>query len=282
MITRRLTLSLLIALGISGLCTYVLGQRIGSGARTSLATRMYVAPARPLASGELLKADDLKLIAWPVSQPIAGGFESGAEVVGRIVLYPVNPGQPLTDKLVSAPGAGTGLAARIPTGMRAIALKSDDVVGVAGFLAPGSHLDVLVTYRTEKQPEPTTLTVLQDAEVLAAGHQVQPDPEGKPSTVTVVTLLLTPGDAERVVLASTQGTIHFVLRSGSDQARTHQDAISLSQLSPLVPQSSADVRTTRPIRLRASTKQLEPARLQVETIRGDKATTVTFSESGAR
>jgi pilus assembly protein CpaB len=281
-ITRRLTLSLLIALGISGLCTYVLGQRIGSGARTSAATRMYVAPARPLASGELLKADDVKLIAWPSSQPVAGGFEAGGDVVGRIVLYPVNPGQPLTDRLVSAPGAGTGLAARIPEGMRAIALKSDDVVGVAGFLSPGSHLDVLVTFRTEKQPEPTTLTVLQDAEVLAAGHQAQPDPEGKPSTVTVVTLLLTPGDAERVVLASTQGTIHFVLRSGSDQVRTHEGPISLSQLSPLPLKNVADLNTSRPKGFRAITRQLEPARFQVETIRGDKATTVSFSEEGAR
>jgi len=281
-ITRRLTISLMLALGISGLCTYVLGQRLRTGGRGSVATRMYVAPARPLASGELLKADDVKLIPWPSSQPVAGGFDSGAAVVGRVVLYPVDPGQPLTDKLVSAPGAGTGLAARIPAGMRAIALKSDDVVGVAGFLSPGSHLDVLVTYRSDKQPEPTTLTVLQDAEVLAAGHQVQPDPEGKPSTVTVVTLLLTPTDAERVVLASTQGTIHFVLRSGSDQGKVQENAISLSQLAPLMRPGIPFPPKARPLGTRAVTQRPPPVRFEVETIRGDKATTALFMEAGAR
>jgi pilus assembly protein CpaB len=98
----------------------------------------------------------------------------------------------------------------------------------------------------------------------------------------VVTLLLTPGDAERVVLASTQGTIHFVLRSGSDQVRTHEGPISLSQLSPLPLKNVADLNTSRPKGFRAITRQLEPARFQVETIRGDKATTVSFSEEGAR
>ncbi len=243
---------------------------------------MYVAPARPLASGELLKADDVKLIPWPASQPVSGGFEDSAAVVGRIVLYPVDPGQPLTDKLVSAPGAGTGLAARIPDGMRAIALKSDDIVGVAGFLSPGSHLDVFVTYRTEKQPEPTTMTVLQDAEVLAVGHQVQPDPEGKPSTETVVTLLLSPTDAERVVLASTQGTIHFVLRSGSDQVKMHENAISLSQLAPLIMPDIPISPKAHPLRARPISLASPAAGFAVETIRGDKATTISFAEAGAR
>lgn len=248
-----------------------------SGQKTSV--RRYIAPARPLASGELLKAEDLQAVSWPIAEPIAGAFDKDDGLVGRIVLYPIGPGQPFTDKLVSAAGAGTGLAGRIPDGMRAIALKSDDVVGVAGFLAPGSHLDVLVTYRTEKQPDPTTLTVLEDAEVLAAGHQVQPDPEGKPATVTVVTLLLTPNDAERVVLASTQGTIHFVLRSGSDKARMLEHSISLSQLSSgpalpnLVPVTAVRIRPTAPVKV-------VPARLVVETILGDKEVTSTFPKRG--
>ena len=115
--------------------------------------------------------------------------------------------------------------------MRAIALGSDEVMGVAGFLFPGSHVDVLATYRTEKSPEPTTLTVVQDAEVLAAGQKIQPDPDGKPVTATVVTLLLTPVDTQRAVLASTQGALHFVLRSGSDKGRPQQAPLGLSQLS---------------------------------------------------
>src|SRR5665213_31876 len=132
-----------------------------------------------------------------------------------------------------------GLTVKIPDGMRAVALRSDEVVGVAGFLFPGSHVDVLVTYRSEKSPDPTTATVLQDAEVLAAGHQVEPDPTGKPATVNVVTLLMKPDDAERVVLASTQGSIHFVLRNSTDREQVADAPVELSELIPGVGPTAA-------------------------------------------
>ena len=279
---RRLTISLLLALAVSGLFTWLLGRRISVNAAHRAATRMYVGPARSLFAGELLKPQDLEMLAWPTSEPVAGAFDKSDVLVGRVVLYPMVPGQPFTDKVVSAAGAGPGLAARIPDGMRAIALKSDDVVGVAGFLAPGSHLDVLVTYRTDRQPEPTTLTVLQDAEVLAAGHQVQPDPEGKPDTVTVVTLLLSPADAERVVLASTQGTIHFVLRSGSDKAKMEENPISLSQLSPSIPPAAAQPGKQVSHSVRARLKRPVAAPFVVETILLDKRVATTFPQGGAQ
>jgi pilus assembly protein CpaB len=119
--------------------------------------------------------------------------------------------------------------------MRAIALRSDEVVGVAGFLVPGSHLDVLVTYHSDISPEPVTATVLQNTVVLAVGHQIEPDPSGKTSDVTVVTLLLTPEQAERAVLASTQGVIHFVLRNGADTSLRGETPMLLSQLSGYAP-----------------------------------------------
>jgi pilus assembly protein CpaB len=148
--------------------------------------------------------------------------------------------------------------------MRAIALRSDEVVGVAGFLIPGSRLDVLVTYHTDKSPEPMTSTVLQNAEVIAAGHQVTPDPEGKPASATVVTLLLTPDEAERAVLASTQGTIHFVLRNASDKGRPTM----LSQLSG----AASVARTTASPR---GARHIPQAKYQVETILGDKVSIST-------
>ena len=97
---------------------------------------------------------------------------------------------------------------------------------------PGSHVDVLVTYRSETAPEPATATVLQNVEVLAAGSQVQPSLDGKPSSVNVVTVLVTPNDAERVVLASTQGTIHFVLRNSEDHGQVNDPPVGLAQLIP--------------------------------------------------
>jgi pilus assembly protein CpaB len=119
--------------------------------------------------------------------------------------------------------------------MRAVALRSDEVVGVAGFLLPGSRLDVLVTYRSDGLPEPVTSTVVQNALVIAAGSQIEPDPKGKNSPATVVTLLLTPEESQRAVLASTQGVIHFVLRNGADTARTSDTSTTLSQLSGQTP-----------------------------------------------
>jgi pilus assembly protein CpaB len=137
---------------------------------------------------------------------------------------------------LSNPGAGSGLSVKIPDGMRAISLRTDEVVGVAGFLLPGTHVDVLVTlHATNTAPntpqDTITTTVLQDVEVLAAGQKIDPDPDGKATTATVVTLLVKPEEAERVVLASTQGTVHFVLRNGADRQDVDGAPVLLSQLS---------------------------------------------------
>ena len=190
----------------------------------------YVAPSRAIEPGEILSAEDLQWTNWPRESPITGAQVSVDHIVGRVVLYPVGKGEPILDHDLADPGTGGGLASRIPKGMRALALRSDDVVGVAGFLAPGSRLDVLVTYRANNSEEPMTATVLENAEVLAAGQRLQPDPSGKPASATVVTLLLTPVEAERAVLASTQGTVHFVLRNGLDKDETVRAPMSMASL----------------------------------------------------
>ncbi len=283
---RRLAPPLLMALAVSSLCTLALSRKLSVQAAPHRQSLHYVAPSRALEAGEVIHPESLQVIEWPAESPVSGAFSRADDLLGRAVLYPVGPNQPLTDKLVSAPGAGVGLAGRIPNGMRAIALRSDEVMGVAGFLLPGSHLDVLVTYRMDRSPDPRTVTVLQNAEVIAAGHQVQPDPQGKPATVDVVTLLLNPADAERAVLASTQGTIHFVLRSGSDQSRTKDDGIDLAGLSgapsPLAPNPLPHVAALHPSTPRpapaATPKPVHQA--VVQTISGDKQVTATFDEGG--
>jgi pilus assembly protein CpaB len=272
---RRMTTALVMALLISGLCTYLLSRKMKGPSNHPVAEQKYVTPAHSMQAGEILKADNMELITWPTINPIPGAFTKPDDLIGRSLLYPMDKGQPITDKLVTAIGAGVGLAGKIPNGMRAIALRSDEVMGVAGFLLPGSHVDVLVTYRTDKSPEPTTATVLQDSEVIAAGHQIQPDPEGKPATVTVVTLLLTPDDAERAVLASTQGTIHFVLRSGSDKEKVVDAPMLMSELSS----KPASTRAGLPTHVSGTHSAPHPAQTQfiVETILGDKVTTTSFS-----
>lgn len=218
MTARRLILALVIALFVSGLFTFWLSKRVAAGRNTPVAQHRVVAAARALEAGEVLKAESLRLVDWPISMPIDGSFEKPADVIGRAVLYPLAEGEPILDRHLAAPNSGYGLTAKIPDGMRAISMRSDEVVGVAGFLLPGTHVDVLETQRTPAG-DTTTTTVLQDVEVLAAGQKIEPDPEGKPSTVNVVTLLLKPEDAEKVMVASAQGAIHFVLRNGGDRTR---------------------------------------------------------------
>jgi pilus assembly protein CpaB len=212
------------------------------------------------------------MIEWPKSHPLDGSFVKIDDVVGRAVLYPLSAGQPILDRQLAAPGSGIGLTGRIPSGMRAIALRSDEVVGVAGFLLPGTHVDVLVTYKEDSSPEPITATVLQDAEILAAGHQVQPDPSGKPVSVDVVTLLLSPEEAEKAVLASEKGTIHFVLRNGGDHNMAGATPVDLNQLASVsspkpTPGNPAPRPIVRPV----------PKPWVVETMLGDKRSAVSFN-----
>jgi len=267
MTAKRLVLALLIALAVSGVFTFWLSRRLQGRSGAAPVKQTYVAASRALDAGEALKPDNLQYVDWPVSVPIAGAFAKPESLTGRVVLYPLAQGEPVLERDLAAAGAGSGLTAKIPPGMRALSLRSDDVVGVAGFLLPGTHVDVLVTFRTDKSPEPTTATVLQDVEVLAAGHQIDPDPEGKAASVDVVTLLLKPQDADRVVLASTQGTIHFVLRNGSDRGRTDSLPIGLSQLVNAAPAAAAPVRAVA-----------KPAAkpYAVQTVMGDQKTVTSF------
>jgi pilus assembly protein CpaB len=275
---RRMAIALTVGFLFSGTCTYLLSRKLTTAhGAEHIPELKYVAPSRPLKGGEILKPDNLELVSWPASTPIADVFTKPEAVLGRAVLYPIAKGQPITEQLLSAAGSGAGLAGKIPDGMRAIALRSDEVVGVAGFLLPDSHVDVLATVHTDKNPEPTTFIVLQNAQVLAAGHQIQPDPEGKPATVTVVTLLLSPRDAERAVLASLQGTIHFILRSSSDKGTPQDTPIDLAQL---VNGSEAhpSPKAVRPARMAAELSNMHqaPIELVVDTIAGDKLTSDTF------
>ena len=228
--TQRFLLALCLSLAISAAFTFAMSRHLQPGVSRPQSTFAYLGPSRSLEVGEVLKSADLIPMAWPKSMPVANNFTNASDLVGRTVLVPLEKGQPIVVRDVSSVGAGAGLAAKIPDGMRAISLRSDEVMGVGGFLNPGSHVDVLVTYRPGTADQPMTATALQDAQVLAAGQKAEPDPAGKPQSVTVVTLLLTPDDAERAVLASSQGSIHFVLRNSADAGRTSLAPMQLSRL----------------------------------------------------
>ena len=230
---RRLLVALSAALLLSGAVTYFLNRKISrrSAGTAALITQKYVAASRPVQAGEVLKPESLTLVEWPVGMPLEGAFTKIEEVAGRAVIYPVLARQPIIEGYLAVVGSGIGLTVKIPEGMRATSVRSDEIVGVAGFLFPGSHVDVLVTFRGDAMPIPATQIVLQDVEVLTAGQKIEPEPGGKAENVGVVTLLLTPEDAQKVVLASTQGSIHFVLRNGADRGRVTAVPVRVTELS---------------------------------------------------
>ena len=219
-----------------------------------------VAAAKDLSPGVPLTAQDLTTIAWPENVSMPGSMRKPEDVIGRPLMVSVSAKQPLVQRDLAAPGSGYGLSGKIPEGMRATAIRSNEIVGVAGFLFPGSHVDVIATYSSSSGV--ITNTVLQDVEVISTGTSIEPDPQGKPQTVNVVTLLLTPEDSQKILLASSQGTIQFVLRSGVDRKIADILPTRMDQLSGRPVQVSAPAPVApapKPV-ARASAK-VEPPRV---------------------
>ncbi len=257
------------ALVVSVLVTYFLYRRIKQQYSGGTLIKVVIA-AKPLDTGTPLTAADVTLMDWPTNAPLDGAFHKPEDVTGRVVMYPIAFKEPIRDGLLAAPGATVGLTAKIPDGMRAVAVVTNEVNNVSGFLFPGSHVDVLVSLRPEAgiNNQPMTTTVLQNIEVLSTGEKLQPDPQGKPQNVKVVTLLLTPDDAQKVLLAVNQGTVQFVLRNASDQAQPATRPVDMRDLQG----------TARPAPLVAkrAAAPKPPSAYTVDTYDGTKKSTVKF------
>jgi pilus assembly protein CpaB len=203
---------------LAGGFTFLVFRRL----RASMAqhsTSQIVAAAEELRAGVALTEKNVTLIDWPNDVPLAGSFTKKDAVLGHPLMHSLGAREPILQRDLGLEGSGLGLASKIPPGMRATAVRSNEIVGVAGFLYPGSHVDVLATINMPGGAGNLTQTVLQDVEVLTAGQTIEPDPQGKPQQVDVVTLLLTPEDSQKLQLASTQGAIQFILRNGTDNTK---------------------------------------------------------------
>ena len=276
--TRRLVVALGLALVISVLVTSIFYARISRQASAARAkTHQVVAAAVEIQPGVPVAAEQLTTLNWPETVPLQGLVENKDDVAGHVLIYPVAAGEPLL-KHDLATGAAFGLAAKIPDGMRATAVRVNEVNNVAGFVFPGSRVDVLVTMHGDNNST-FTRTVLQNVQVLSAGSKIVPDPSGKPENVGVITMLVTPVDSEKLVLAQTQGSIQFVLRNGSDSSQADTPAVHLAELAgaPPVPDKPV-VQVARVVRKKAPAAQPENS-YSVETIAGGKATVTKFEQA---
>jgi pilus assembly protein CpaB len=191
-----------------------------------------VVAATDLSVGATLSQKDVALLDWYSDALPSGAFTKTSDVVGHPLLFPMSAKEPILQRDLGVQGAGIGLAGKIPEGMRAVAIRSNEIIGVAGFLYPGSRVDLLMTFTPPGSGNniPMTQTVLQNVEILTAGQTIEPDPQGKPQAVNVVTLLLTPENSQKLQLASGQGNIQFVLRSGADQKTAELRPTRLDEL----------------------------------------------------
>lgn len=189
-----------------------------------------VVATRPLPVGTRVATADVKLVAWPASDPVPGSFTQVDQVVDRGLIASVLTNEPLSETKLAPREAGAGLPPTITVGMRAISVKVNDVIGVAGFVVPGTRVDVVVTAR--RNPDSMSRVVVSNVEVLAAGTKYDQEQakEGKPINSTVVTLLVTPADAERIALAATEGSIVLALRNPLDARPTETTGVRMASL----------------------------------------------------
>jgi pilus assembly protein CpaB len=239
----------------------------------SVPTRPVVVAAADLSLGAELRADDLAVIDWPTSSVPDGAFDKPADVLGRGVIAPLVRNEGVLPTKLAPKEAGAGLPPVIPTGMRAMSVRVNEVIGVAGYVLPGTRVDVLATASPNEQRETTTSkVVLANVQVVTAGTRLEQNGDkGKPMAVSVVTLLVSPEQAERLTLASTEGKIQLALRNPLDASAPATPGVRPAVLLGTPPPVARAVsRASAPAPKPSEAANPVEAAPTVEMIRGEK------------
>jgi pilus assembly protein CpaB len=273
---------MLIGLGVAVVVAFLLSNFVyrkfqEASAVKPVAMDRIVVAARPLGLGTRLDPSMLRTLSWPVGQPVAGMCRRVQDCANRALITNVAENEAILESKLAPAAAGAGLAAVIPEGMRAMSVAVNEVVGVAGFVTPGTMVDVLVTgsvVGANAAGGSITRTILENVRVLAAGQKVQQDQEGKPQTVPVITLLVTPEDAAKLAMASTQGKIQLALRNTVDTGTATPEPVLQSVLF-----SSGAPAVVAPVKhVTVAKAPAAPSAYQVEVITGNKRETKSFTE----
>lgn len=281
--TTRTLIVLIVALGLAGVASFAVYravQRIPVR-QVEVAQVQIAVAAAPIPVGSVLTRDKVKLVGWPASSPVSGAFTSVEAVVDRGAVVTIGENEPITESKLAPKEAGGGLPPTIPAGMRAMSVKVNEVIGVAGFVVPGTHVDVIATVKQDQQS--VARTVVSNVLVLTAGtryDQDAPKKDGKPIPTTVVTLAVTPEDAERIALASSEGKVMLALRNPLDTLPTETTGIRLGSLTgpPAPPPVTKKVKGQRMVvaaKPPAPATPVAPKPYTVETIRAAKRTEET-------
>ena len=244
-------------------------------------TQPVVVAAADLQLGSELKKEDLVIVNFPAGQAPAGTFARPADIVGRGLIVPVVKNEPILPAKLASKEAGAGLPPVIPEGMRAVSVRVNEVIGVAGYVLPGTRVDVVATASpNESRADTTSKLILSNVQVLTGGTRMEQDQEkGKPMQVTVVTLLVNPEQSERLALASTEGKIQLALRNPMDQTAPETPGVRTAHLVGNARPAAAPAKnqpSSRPRQARVAQQPVTQAlpvpepMPTVEVIRGDK------------
>jgi len=228
----------------------------------------------PLPLGTRLTKKDLKVIPWPKDAPVSNMFAREEDCENRALITSVAENEPILESKLAPIAAGAGLSATIPEGMRALSVAVNDVVSVAGFVTPGTMVDVITTGPT-KEGQNITRTVLENVRVLAANQRVESQ-NGKPVAVTVMTLLVSPSDAARLAMASSSGKIQLALRNTIDTEASNPSPVLQASIFGLdtPPPSERHYAPAAP-----KVAPPAPASMVVEVIAGGKRENKTFTST---
>jgi pilus assembly protein CpaB len=252
----------------------------GRGPSTVEAGADVIVAADDIQVGARVEDHDVRIAKFPASGLPGGAYSKKSQVMGRGVIIPISKGEFILPSKLAPENAGSGLPSLIPPGMRAVSVRVNEVVSVAGFVAPGTRVDVLLTGTPNGSSESQTTTVLQNVAVIASGHTLERNAAGEAQSTPVITLLVSPDDAERLTLASDQGHIQLSLRNPLD---TRQDEVAAANAkglykggTPAAPPRAP----VHPVRQQKKTQQPPPSPsvLSIEIYKGDKKTTVDLPE----
>ncbi|MFL6446380.1 MAG: Flp pilus assembly protein CpaB [Bryobacteraceae bacterium] len=289
---KRLVTVFAFALVVAAVASLLLYRLVSAkmSSHSAQAQKKLVAAVRTLETGTLIRTEDVKLLDWSGSFP-TGAIETVDAAIGRGVISPIYDSEPLVENRLAPRGAGGGLAATIPTGMRAVAVRVNDLVGVSGFVLPGMRVDVIISGNppgnTAANTGTMSKTILQDIQVLSAGPKFQRDEEGKPVSVPVVNLLVTPEQAETLSLASNEMRIQLVLRNPLDKGVAQTQGMAIATLftgrSDLsgVPKrvEYRPERLSKPAPAITAATFVHPDPILVEVINGAKRTELKFAQA---
>jgi pilus assembly protein CpaB len=269
----RVFIVLVLAITAGGglaLGTYNYMQRIPAK-NVSIPTRPVVVAAVDLNLGAELRREDLRIIDWPTTAVPTGAFANPDDIVGRGLLQPLIQNEPILPTELASKEEGSGLPPVIPKGLRAVSVRVNEVIGVAGYVLPGTRVDVVATVNpSNQQTDITSKVILTNVQVLASGTKIDRDVEkNKPVPVTVVTLLVDPEQAERLTLASNEGKIQLALRNPLDVETPQTHGIRPAALLGAIP--AARVARAKAPGVKAAA-EAAPRLPDVEIIRGDKRT----------